>query len=605
MNLLPKLAVHLAILPPLVVSFQSIARNPTQHDRGLRLQLAGAPLDDMLRKLSPTPAVSENVALKFIEGFNANRISEALEVVDDNVEFEDTIFPGPFQGKVELERILRLQSKNTDRETIIVDQVANDTSAKKVGILFHTETADGLYGKKGAASFVLNFETGKIEKVFWVKESNKSGEANLKTLRAATALAGNLQSDDETIKTSSSSENDEESTDEISSPVSFFFPKPGSTASMTLPEKYFDAWNQRDMAKAASLFSEDCEYDDTAFPAPFVGKEALERHLNICADCFPSTFQFCVDDQIIGKEGNILVRWHVENDGQELFFTRGCSFYNIENNKIRKGTDFVEPAVFKTGSVTPSARAVASKLSAEPVRLIPLATWAAYMYIVFFSEWLYGLPATALEQRTWEEVLNLSLNFFLVSPILHLPFSPVVHPMLEGVFNLLLSWAALFAGFLSDDRPKKPNVLPYLPIVAGMQFLTSAFLLPYLVTRSNEYEEEVVYKEDLGPVAQATESRLLAPILSFVGTGSIFWGIFARADDFGGWNERLQSFVELLKIDRVGTSFLIDLAIFAAFQGWFVDDDVKRRGMDPASPLVAAAKFVPFFGLAAYLTFRD
>ena len=130
----------------------------------------------------------------------------------------------------------------------------------------------------------------------------------------------------------------------------------------------------------------------------------------------------------------------------------------------------------------------------------------------FFSDWFYGLPATALEQRTWEEVRDLSLNFFLVSPILHLPFAPVVHPMLEDVFNLLLSWAALFAGFLSDDRPNKPNVLPMLPTVAGMQFLTSAFLLPYLVTRSNEQDDGVVYMEDLGQVAQITESRFFGTL---------------------------------------------------------------------------------------------
>ena len=89
-----------------------------------------------------------------------------------------------------------------------------------------------------------------------------------------------------------------------------------------------------------------------------------------------------------------------------------------------------------------------------------------------------------------------------------------------------------------------------------------------------------------------------------------FWfdllGYFLReASDFGGFHERLTSFLELLSIDRVGSSFLVDLAIFAAFQGWFVDDDVKRRGMDPKAPLAVAAKFIPFFGMAAYLTFRD
>ena len=215
-----------------------------------------------------------------------------------------------------------------------------------------------------------------------------------------------------------------------------------------------------------------------------------------------------------------------------------------------------------------------------------------------------AVPAQALEQRTWEEVRDLSLNFFLVSPILGLPFAPVVHPGLEAIFNLLLSWAAMFAGFLSDDRPKKPNLFPMLPTVIGMQFLTSAFLLPYLATRTSEKEEDV-YFEDLSPVTSVTESKALPLLLTGVGSGSIVWGFLARYDQFGGLQERYASLIDLLSIDRVGASFVVDLLIFAAFQGWFIDDDIKRRRMDADSWLGKAGKFVPFFGMAVYLTFRD
>lgn len=76
------------------------------------------------------------------------------------------------------------------------------------------------------------------------------------------------------------------------------------------------------------------------------------------------------------------------------------------------------------------------------------------MSIVFFSNGILpGPDATQLDAATWEEVLGLSLNFWLVAPLLQLPFSPALHPGLEGIFNLLLAWAAAFAGFLSDGRP--------------------------------------------------------------------------------------------------------------------------------------------------------
>jgi hypothetical protein len=126
-----------------------------------------------------------------------------------------------------------------------------------------------------------------------------------------------------------------------------------------------------------------------------------------------------------------------------------------------------------------------------------------------------------------------------------------------------------------------------------------------LATRSTETESRIDEK-DLTVVSRVTESRLLGPAMGVVGTVSILWGIFAREADFGGFSERFSSLVDLLSIDRVGSSFLVDLAIFGLFQGWLVDDDLKRRGVDSNSNsiLYTVAKYVPFFGMVAYLTFR-
>ena len=64
----------------------------------------------------------------------------------------------------------------------------------------------------------------------------------------------------------------------------------------------------------------------------------------------------------------------------------------------------------------------------------------------------------------------------------------------------------------------------------------------------------------------------------------------------------------MLNIDKVGSSFIVDLVIFAAFQSWFVDDDLKRHGVGvddgEFDALQNAAKYVLFLGLAAYLTLR-
>ncbi len=97
-----------------------------------------------------------------------------------------------------------------------------------------------------------------------------------------------------------------------------------------------------------------------------------------------------------------------------------------------------------------------------------------YVYVLFLSDgMLPGANALAVEQ----EVRDLPINFFLVSSA----FGPagrsllVVHPILEGALNLLL-----------DEREDEPNLLPFGPMLLGMQFLTSGFLMPYLFARTPE-----------------------------------------------------------------------------------------------------------------------
>ena len=533
---------------------------------------------------------------RFLTAINDKNIDGALALVADvedsleedamEFEYEDTSFPNAWKSKQELERELRLRSEVSGNPTLVIDEDIFDPVARKSGVAFHYEgTESNPTEQKGAVFFELN-DDDLIQKTFFVTENDKSGESSLKILKLASEIIESTKDSAESSKTPS--------LESSSVPLS---------SSSSLPEIYFDGWNRRDMKQAISVFGQDVEYDDTAFPKPIVGKDNLEKHLNVCAKVFPPSFAFVVDDKIDAGD-KVMVRWHVENDSEELPFTRGCSWYIINGGKIVQGTDLKEPAVFKTGGVSLFSESFVEKLKAEPIRLVPVAVWATYMYVVFFSDWFYGLPATSLEVRTWEEVRDLSLNFFLVSPILDLPFAPVVHPGLEGIFNLLLSWAAMFAGFLSDERKRKPNLLPMLPTVAGMQFLTSAFLLPYLATRSTESElAEKIPCDEITTTIKVAENKALGLAMGFVGTGSIFWGLFARPE-FGDLSTRYVSLLDLLSIDRVGSSFLVDLAIFGLFQGWLVDDDVKRRGMDPSSISVKLAKYVPFFGLAAYLVSR-
>ncbi|KAL1508179.1 hypothetical protein AB1Y20_004299 [Prymnesium parvum] len=424
-------------------------------------------------------------------------------------------------------------------------------------------------------------------------------------------------------------------------------PSPSPSRGVASVRRYFAAWNERDMALAADQFAEGCTYDDTQYNEPFTGKEALVRHLLRVADALPPSFQFCIDEVADGGD-TIGVQWHVENSGVPLPFTRGCSMYKAcggaqrrgklrpppappsvwqadADGKLVSGFDVPEPAPFKPGSASLLLLSVASKLIQEPARAVPLAAWVGYVTIVFFSNGILpGPDATQLDGATWVEVRDLSLNFWLVAPLLNLPFAPTVHPGLEAIFNWLLAWAAAFGGFLSDGRPGRSagtTSNSMLPVLAGMQaffgptppqihrvrhhhthlspplqrprtppptaasirtmstrqFLTNAVLLPYLVTRPAS-PDTLTYVEDIGAAATIGESKPLGPILAAVGTAAI----------------------------GLGSSFVVDLVLFALFQGWLVDDDLRRRGVDPesAGALRWLAKGLPFWGLCAYLTVR-
>lgn len=280
---------------------------------------------------------------------------------------------------------------------------------------------------------------------------------------------------------------------------------------------------------------------------------------------------------------------------------------------ISSGFDVPEPIV-KAGSLNLAILSTANKIIQEPQRLIAGIFWAFYCWLLFISDIAPGLNALSLDAFTWAEVRDLSLNFWLVLPILSPSTAPVRHPLLEATFNLVLAWAGLFVGFLIDGRAKGRNGEQgntMVPTVIGMQLLTNAIYLPYLVTRDVEKgETEMNYSyESLTPLESVAESKILPFTLLSVGALAISWGLTGRADAYPDLDGRVASYWSLLQSDRLTFSFLVDLAYFAIFQGWLVEADLNRRlpaaeTQSSRGILAAMVKFVPFAGLAAYLLLR-
>jgi SnoaL-like domain len=471
-------------------SFPRSVQSPTSNDRSLRgqffnLRALRREAIGAVEAAKESPVDHDALVHEFWDAYNRRNVRDVLRCCDSEIVWDDYDSTRACCGIAELERRLRLEHLQRPRDAfrVAVDNVLADKSngGNRVGVRL-TLQYDGSdedahidsscrRQRRGCAVMEFSKVSGLVQTVRLVAEQEeKGGEASLQLLKLVSPfLSLNLPSP--SLSLASQPLVQRSPFDAANGPN----PATGTTAA----ERYFQAWNRRNMSEAILLFADNVTYDDTAFPTPFQGKEKLRQHLELCASIFPPQLTFEVDEVIVAthtatspsENSCIVALWHTANNDKPLPYTRGCSLYEISNSDglIVGGLDFVEPnGPVKAGDARLPVSVLQNLLDREPIRWIPLAMWAAYMYVVFISDGILpGANALALEERTWREVLDLSLNFFLVGPVLHLPFSPVVHPVLEAVFNLLLSWAALFAGFLSDDRRDKPNLIPFLPTVVG------------------------------------------------------------------------------------------------------------------------------------------
>ncbi|KAK4533838.1 hypothetical protein CCYA_CCYA19G4720 [Cyanidiococcus yangmingshanensis] len=272
-----------------------------------------------------------------------------------------------------------------------------------------------------------------------------------------------------------------------------------------------------------------------------------------------------------------------------------------------------------------------------------LFSWLTYVAVVLCSDALPGSSVFRVNHQVVQEASELSLNFWLILPLLRPEQAPVLHPLLESTFQVVVSWAMLFFGFLSDDWGRHwrkeyhrlcRQQLPMWIFLVGSALLTNVFYLPYLVIRRpltsvtvptnqaspkgvsserNEQKDEMTAQSSAPDwLLRVGESRALPLLLSTMVLVAVFWAFGGRptypaAPPFS--IDRLTTYAhDILQKDRLAVSFPIDMLVFAIFQAVLVPDDMRRRGIDPQSTQgkrwIHRARWIPFFGVAWYLWSR-
>lgn len=207
------------------------------------------------------------------------------------------------------------------------------------------------------------------------------------------------------------------------------------------------------------------------------------------------------------------------------------------------------------GTLTQPAAPQVSQSSAETVgrpwgKVWVWSAWAVYVGYLLLSDLPPGPSLLQISPETLREAWELSLNFWLVLPMLFPSEAPVLHPALEGLFNVTVTWGLLFWGFAVDGRQQR---VPILPFLLGTAFLTNVFYLPWLGLRRAHCDRPSL---PLNRLEAMTESRAYPLVLFAVILASLAWAAVGRAG-FGEMGDRWAELVNLVQRDRSAGLFVL------------------------------------------------
>lgn len=269
----------------------------------------------------------------------------------NKLDYQDSQYLGKITSRQQLEDRFTQQANLLPLNCqIVLDHLAHNVESGKIATQWHVESKDGATVKltKGCSFYTLDKESGLIQSGF--RASEMVIKPNRNAVNALLSLVPSLGSS-ATIGAKSTAE---------------------ESSSACIVQKYFDAWNRRDMEAALECLDDNCVYqtEDPVFVGTLNGKEEMREHLAQNANVLPAAAKIVLDDLAVDTRkgafatGTIGTRWHLVVNGVALPNLQGCSMYTIDpdTGKIKTALDITEAPVKLPNQALPFLGAPAAAL---------------------------------------------------------------------------------------------------------------------------------------------------------------------------------------------------------------------------------------------------
>ncbi|XP_039168228.1 uncharacterized protein LOC108960189 [Eucalyptus grandis] len=175
-------------------------------------------------------------------------------------------------------------------------------------------------------------------------------------------------------------------------------------------KQLYEYINEKNLEALDEIISEDCCFEDFYFPTPFDGKKEILHFFEQLTSNMGKNVRFNLRN--VGEDENSAwVNWHLEWSGDEIPFTRGCSFYEFSKDEerlvIRKAQVFVEWPIKPGGTVLILLKTITSLFDDFPEvsdRFLKspraIVQWAMRIYNMFLAPFISTLLANYM--NSWK-----------------------------------------------------------------------------------------------------------------------------------------------------------------------------------------------------------